>query len=79
VNIGVEIVMGGSIGFCNLLNAQNVSNVKQVEVYTAPSHLAVDVAVAKFKKYKSSGGDQIFAKKIQARAETLLPASPNSI
>jgi hypothetical protein len=53
---------------------QNVSNVRQIEVHTAeplvpgPSRLEVETAIAKLKRYKSPGSDQISAELIQARA-----------
>jgi hypothetical protein len=53
------------------LNVHNVSNVRQIEVHTAeplvpgPSRL-VEIAIAKLKKYKSPGSDQIPAELIQA-------------
>jgi hypothetical protein len=56
----------------------NVSEVRQIEVHAAeplvpgPSRLEVEVAVAKLKKYKSPGSDQIPAELIQAGDEILL-------
>jgi hypothetical protein len=50
--------------FSQLLNVHNVSNVRQIEIHTAdplvpgPSHLEVENAIAKLKKYKSPGSDQ---------------------
>jgi hypothetical protein len=47
------------------LNVHNVSDVRQTEIQTAEplvpgqSHLEVEIAIAKLKKYKSSGSDQI--------------------
>jgi hypothetical protein len=55
-----------------LLNVHNVSDVRQIEVHTAeplvpgPSHLEVEIAIAKLKKYKSPSSDQILAELIQA-------------
>jgi hypothetical protein len=66
--------------FSQLLNVHNVSDVRQIEVHTAeplvpgPSRLEVEIAIAKFKKYKSPGSDQIPAELIQARGEILLSA-----
>jgi hypothetical protein len=66
--------------FSQLLNVQNVSDVMQIEVYTAqplipgPSRLEVEVAIAKLKKYKSPGSDQIPSEPIQAGDEMLLSA-----
>jgi hypothetical protein len=56
----------------------NVSDVRQIEVYMAeplvpgPSHLEVEIAILKLKKYKSPGSDQIPAELIQAGGEILL-------
>jgi hypothetical protein len=53
-------------------NMHNVSDVRQIEVHMAeslvpgPSRLEVEIAVTKFKEYKSSGSDQIPAELIQA-------------
>jgi hypothetical protein len=58
----------------------NVSDVRQIEVHTAetlvpgPSLLEVEIAIAKLKKYKSPGSDQIPAELIQAGGEILLSA-----
>jgi hypothetical protein len=57
-----------------------VSDVRQIEVHTAeplvpgPSRLEVEIAIAKLKKYKSPGFDQIPAELIQVGSETLLSA-----
>jgi hypothetical protein len=50
--------------FSQLLNVHNVSDVRQTEVLMAEpvpgsSHLEVEIAIAKFKKYKLPGSDQI--------------------
>jgi hypothetical protein len=64
--------------FSQLLNVHNVSDIRQIEVYTAeplvpgPSCLEVEIAIAKLKKYKSPGSDQIPAELIQAGGEILL-------
>jgi hypothetical protein len=64
--------------FSQLLNVHNVSDVRQIEVYTAeplvpgPSHLEVEIAIAELKKYESPGSGQIPAEQIQARFEILL-------
>jgi hypothetical protein len=48
-----------------LLNVHNVSDIRQIEVHTTeplvpgPSRLEVEIAVAKLKKYKSAGSDEI--------------------
>jgi hypothetical protein len=53
-----------------------VSDVRQIEVNMAeslvpdPSRLEVGIAIAKLKKYKSPGSDEIPAKLIQAGGET---------
>jgi hypothetical protein len=63
--------------FSQLLNVHNVSDVRQIEVHTdeplvpGPSRLEVEIAIAKLKKYKSPGSDQIPAELIQARGENL--------
>jgi hypothetical protein len=62
------------------LNVHNASDVRQIEVHTAeqlvpgPSRLEVEIAIAKLKKYKSPGSDQIPSELIQAGGETLLSA-----
>jgi hypothetical protein len=56
----------------------SASDVRQIEVHTAeklvpgPSRLDVEIAIAKLKKYKSSGCDQIPAELIQGGGEILL-------
>jgi hypothetical protein len=45
---------------------------------SGPSHLEVKIAIAKLKKYKSPGSDQIWTELIQAGDEALLPAIHNS-
>jgi hypothetical protein len=56
----------------------NVSDVRQIEVHTAgslipgPSRFEVEIAIAKLKKYKSPGSDQVPAELIQAGDEILL-------
>jgi hypothetical protein len=66
--------------FSQLLKVHNDSNVRQIEVHTAellvpgPSRLGVEIAIAKLKKYKSPGSDQIPAELIQAGGEMLLSA-----
>jgi hypothetical protein len=65
------------------LNVVSVSDVGQIEVHTAeplvpgPSRLEVEIAIAKLKKYKSSGSDQIPAELIQAGGECYCPRSTN--
>jgi hypothetical protein len=64
--------------FSQLLNVHNDSDVGQIEVYTAeplvagPSLLEVEIAIAKLKKNKSAGSDQIPEELIQAGGEVLL-------
>jgi hypothetical protein len=66
--------------FSQLLNVCSVSDVRQIEVNTAeplvpgPSHLEAEIAIAKLKKYKSPGSDQIPAELIRAGGEMLLSA-----
>jgi hypothetical protein len=49
------------------LNVHDVSDVRQIEIHTAepqvpgPSYLEVEISIAKLKKYKSPGSDQILA------------------
>jgi hypothetical protein len=53
----------------------NVSDVRQIEVHMAeplvpgPHHLEAEIAIAKLKKYKSPGSDQIPKELIQAEAK----------
>jgi hypothetical protein len=53
-----------------LLNVHNVSDVRQIEVYTPESlvlghsHLEVEIAIAKLKKFKFLDSDQILAELI---------------
>jgi hypothetical protein len=66
--------------FSWLWNVHNVSDVRQIEVHRAeplvpgPSRLEVEIAIAKLKKYKLPGSDQILAELIQAGGEILLSA-----
>jgi hypothetical protein len=66
--------------FFQLLNVHNVSDVRQIEVRMAeplapgPSRIEVEIAIAKLKKYKSPGSDQIPAELIQAGGEKVLSA-----
>jgi hypothetical protein len=58
--------------FSQLLNVHNVSEARQIEVHMAdpvvpgPSHLEVEITIAKLEKYKSPGSDEIPAELIQA-------------
>jgi hypothetical protein len=51
--------------FSQLLNVHRVSDVRQIEIHTAeplvpdPSPFEVKIAIAKLKKHKSPGGDQL--------------------
>jgi hypothetical protein len=64
--------------FSQLLNVHNISDARQIEMHTAepllpgPSHLEVEISIAKLKKYKSPGSDQIPAELYQAGGETLV-------
>jgi hypothetical protein len=63
--------------FSQLLNANRVSYVRQIKIHRAeplvpdPSPFEIETAIANFKKYKSSGYDQIPTELIQARSEIL--------
>jgi hypothetical protein len=58
------------------LNVHNVSDVRQIEIHTAeplvPSHLEIEISIAKLKKYKSPGSDQILAELYEAGDGTLV-------
>jgi hypothetical protein len=64
--------------FSQLFNVHNISDVRQIEVCMAeplvpgPSRLEVEIPIAKLKKYKSPGSNQIPAQLIQAGGEMLL-------
>jgi hypothetical protein len=55
----------------------SISNVRQIEIHTAkllvpdPSPSQAEIAIAKFKKYKLLGSDQIPVELIQVGGETL--------
>jgi hypothetical protein len=59
---------------------RNVSDVRQIEVHTTeplvpgPSRLGVEIAIAKLKKHKSPGSDQIPTELFQAGGEILQSA-----
>jgi hypothetical protein len=61
------------------LHVHNVSDVRQIETHTAEplvpgsSHLEVEISIAKLKKHKSPGSDQIPTELYQAGGETLVP------
>jgi hypothetical protein len=64
--------------FPHLLNVHNVSDIRHIEIHTAEalvpchSHREAETAVAKLKKYKSPGSDQIQAELIQAGCEKMV-------
>jgi hypothetical protein len=59
--------------FSQLLNVHRFSNVRQVERHTDellvpdPRPFKVEIAIAKLKRFKKPGSDQISAELIQAR------------
>jgi hypothetical protein len=63
--------------FCQLLNVQQVRDIRQTEIQIAepfvpePSISEIEVAIGKLKRHKSPGADQITAEMIQAGGETL--------
>jgi hypothetical protein len=63
---------------CQLLNVHNISYVRQIEIHTAeplvpsPSRLEVEISIAKLKKYKFPGSDQIPEELYQTGGETLM-------
>jgi hypothetical protein len=69
--------------FSQSLNVHHVSDVRQIEVHRAeplvpgPSHLEIKIDIAKYKKYKTPGSDQISAELIQLGGETLLSTNHN--
>jgi hypothetical protein len=60
-----------------LLNVHSVSDVRHIEIHTAeplvpdPRPFELEIAIAKLKRYKSPGSDQILAELIQAGGEIL--------
>jgi hypothetical protein len=60
--------------YCSqILNLHNVSDVREKELLvTGSSRLEAEIAIAKLRKYKSPGSDQILAEVIRAGHETLL-------
>jgi hypothetical protein len=60
------------------MNVHDVSDVRQIEMHTAeplvpgPSHLGIEISIAKLKKYKSPLSDQIPAELYQVGVETLV-------
>jgi hypothetical protein len=65
--------------FSKFLYIYSISDVRHIEMNTAeplvpgPSCLELEIAIAKSKKYKFPGSDEIPAKLIQAGGEILLP------
>jgi hypothetical protein len=63
--------------FSQLLNVHRVSDVRQIEIHTAEPLVpdtrpfAVEIVIAKVKRYKSPGGVQIPAEHIQSGGEIL--------
>jgi hypothetical protein len=58
--------------FSQLLNVHRVCDVGQIEIYeTEPSPFGVEITIAKLKKYKSPGSDQIPSDLIQEGGKTL--------
>jgi hypothetical protein len=63
-----------------LLTVNNVSDIRHIEVHKTeplalgPSCLEAEISIARLKKYKLPGSDEILAEMIQAGSETLLPA-----
>jgi hypothetical protein len=59
------------------LNVHDVSDVRQIEIHRAeslvpgPSHLEIEISMAKLNKYKSPGSDQIPAEQYEAGGETV--------
>jgi hypothetical protein len=72
------ILNGWKSYFSQLLNVHDVSGVRQIKIHTAeplvpgPSHLDIEISIAKMKKYKSPVSDQIPAELYQAVGETLV-------
>jgi hypothetical protein len=63
--------------FNQVLNVHGIHDVRQMDICTAeplvpePSLVKVEIAIGKLKSYKSPVTDQILAKLIKARGETL--------
>jgi hypothetical protein len=63
-----------------LFNVHNVSDVRLIEVHSTeplvpgPSHLELESGIAKLKRYKSPGSDEILTELIQAEGKILLLA-----
>jgi hypothetical protein len=67
-----------TFNFSQFLIVPNISDVRPAEIHTAEplvpgaSHLEVQTAIAKLKRYKSPGSDQIPAELYQAGREILV-------
>jgi hypothetical protein len=63
--------------YSQLLNVHRIGDVRQIEIRTAeplvphPSPIEVEIAIAKFKRHKSPGNDEILAELFQAGGEIL--------
>jgi hypothetical protein len=64
--------------FCHLLNVHRVSHIRQIEIVYSADSLVPDLSpfefemvIAKLKRYKLPGSDQIPAELIEARGEIL--------
>jgi hypothetical protein len=68
-----EISIYNGVRVVNCATSGNL-RVKRTMLVPGPSHLEVEIAIAKLKKYESSGSDQIPKVPIQAGGETLLSA-----
>jgi hypothetical protein len=70
--------------FSQLLNVHNVRDVRQIEVHTAEplvpglSCLEVEIAIAKLKKYKSPGNDQIPGRTDSSRRQNITVRDPQT-
>jgi hypothetical protein len=66
--------------FSQILNAHDVSDVRQIEVHTAeplvpgPSRLEAEIAIPKLRKYKLPGSDQTPVELIQEGVKTSFSA-----
>jgi hypothetical protein len=67
-----NILIGWKNYFSQLLNVHRVIDFRQIEIHTPePGSFEVKIAIAKFKKEKSPGSNQIPTEPIQAERETL--------
>jgi hypothetical protein len=71
--------------FSQLLDVYRVSDVRQIEIHTAEplvpalAHLRLKIAIAKLKRYKSPGSDQILAELIKQEVKHYSLISINSL